>query len=260
MKKSKRYIKKQNNKPLINKKVLAKVIRRSNICQHAIKELKLAGYGKGEGGPDDWMYQQVIEAVAVFASHGNSGGSAPWEINLVQKLCDWNIISPLRFADEEWMQISSDGTCQNRRKGNVFKEPDGSIHYNGAFSKRATNRYSFNTKEWTKNKNPICWHGGLFEHKNNILTGRYFNTCLLYEHDIDKGWMPKETIYIDCVEVEISPDNWIMSVDADNTDLLILSCNYSIQWKECSCLKGIRLEDVTVELEEEAYEEMRNNK
>lgn len=41
------------NKPLINKKVLAKVIRRSNICKHAIKELKLAGYGKGEGGPDD---------------------------------------------------------------------------------------------------------------------------------------------------------------------------------------------------------------
>lgn len=37
MKKSKRYIKKQNNKPLINKKVLAKVIRESNICKHAIK-------------------------------------------------------------------------------------------------------------------------------------------------------------------------------------------------------------------------------
>lgn len=53
MKKSKRYIKKQNNKPLINKKVLAKIIRESNICKHAIKELKLAGYGKGEGGPDD---------------------------------------------------------------------------------------------------------------------------------------------------------------------------------------------------------------
>lgn len=86
MKKSKRYIKKQNNKPLINKKVLAKVIRESNICKHAIKELKLAGYGNGEGGPNDWMYQQVIEAIAVFASHGNSGGSASWEINLVQKL------------------------------------------------------------------------------------------------------------------------------------------------------------------------------
>ena len=67
------------------------------------------------------MYQQVIEAIAVFASHGNSGGSAPWEINLVQKLCDWDIISPLRFTDDEWSQISSDGTCQNRRKSDVFK-------------------------------------------------------------------------------------------------------------------------------------------
>lgn len=183
MKKSKRYIKKQNNKPLINKKVLAKVIRESNICKHAIKELKIAGYGNGEGGPKDWMYQQVIEAVAVFASHGNSGSSAPWEINLVQRLCDWDIISPLKFTDDEWCQISSDGTCQNRRKGDVFKEPDGSIHYNEAFNKR-----------------PICWHGGLFEYKDNI------------------------------------------------------------QWEECSCLRGIRLEDVTVELEEEAYKEMRNNK
>lgn len=48
--------------------------------------------------------------------------------------------------------------------------------------------------------------------------------------------------------------------DKDNTDLLLLSVKYNIKWKECPCLKGIRLEDVTVELEEEAYEEMRNNK
>ena len=260
MKKSKRYIKKQNNKPLINKKVLAKVIRESNICKHAIKELKLAGYGNGEGGPNDWMYQQVIEAIAVFASHGNSGGSAPWEINLVQKLCDWDIISPLRFTDDEWSQISSDGTCQNRRKSDVFKEPNGSIHYNGAFTKRATSRYSFATKEWTENKNPICWIGGLFKHKDNVLTGRYFSICLLQQHDINKGWMPKPTQIIDCVEVEISPDNWIMAVDINNIDLIKLDIIYNIQWKECSCLKGIRLEDVTVELEEEAYEEMRNNK
>lgn len=181
MKKSKRYIKKQNNKPLINKKVLAKVIRESNICKHAIKELKLAGYGNGEGGPNDWMYQQVIEAVAVFASHGNSGSSAPWEINFVQRLCDWDIISPLKFTDDEWCQISS------------------------------------------------------------------------------KGWTPRPTITIDCVEIEIAPDNWIMAVDANNTNLLLLNAYYNIQWEECSCLRGIRLEDVTVELEKEAYEEMRHN-
>lgn len=43
------------NKKLINKNVLNDIIANSNICQHAIKELKLAGYGKGEGGPNDWI-------------------------------------------------------------------------------------------------------------------------------------------------------------------------------------------------------------
>lgn len=52
----------------------------------------------------------------------------------------------------------------------------------------------------------------------------------------------------------------ISNKDANNTNLLLLNAYYNIQWKECSCLKGIRLEDVTVELEEESYEEMRNNK
>lgn len=46
----------------------------------------------------------------------------------------------------------------------------------------------------------------------------------------------------------------------DYSGLLLLNAYYNIQWKECSCLRGIRLEDVTVELEKEAYEEMRNNK
>lgn len=40
MKKSKHYIEKQNNKPLINKKVLAKVIRESNICKYVEVERK----------------------------------------------------------------------------------------------------------------------------------------------------------------------------------------------------------------------------
>ena len=63
-----------------------------------------------------------------------------------------------------------------------------------------------------------------------------------------------------CYVREIGNDNWIMAVDANNTNLLLLNAYYNIQWEECSCLRGIRLEDVTVELEEEAYKEMRNNK
>ena len=135
MKKSKRYRKKLD-KRLINKRAMRHIIEHSNICKYAIRELKLAGYTPNGNEPANWMYRQVLEAVAVFASHGNSGCSAPFEINLVQKLCNWDIISPLRFTNDEWQQISSDGTCQNIRKGDVFKEPNGDISYNGAFTKK----------------------------------------------------------------------------------------------------------------------------
>lgn len=88
-----------SKKSLINKKALRYIIANSNLCKHAIRELELAGYSKEEDGPNKWMREQVIEAVALFSSHGNSGFSAPFEINLVKKLCSFDIISPLRFDD-----------------------------------------------------------------------------------------------------------------------------------------------------------------
>lgn len=95
-------VKKMSKKSLINKKALRYIIANSNLCKHAIRELELAGYSKEEDGPNKWMREQVIEAVALFSSHGNSGFSAPFEINLVKKLCSFDIISPLRFDDGEW--------------------------------------------------------------------------------------------------------------------------------------------------------------
>lgn len=69
--------------------------------------------------------------------------------------------------------------------------------------------------------------------------------------------MPKEKKVIECVEVEISPDNWIMAVNKNSISLIFLSCNYNIQWKECPCMKGVRLEDVTPELEELAFKQIK---
>lgn len=256
-----KYLLRNNKKKeLINKKVLNRIIKESNLCQHAIKELKLAGYGKRNDYLSDWIYQQIMEIIAVIVYHSNSSSSVIFDIGLVKKLCSWDVISPLRFTDDEWNKICEDGTYQNKRKRNVFKDPDGSIHYIDAFSKRPTGIYRYSTKEWTEIKNPIYLYGGLFEHKDNILTGRYFDKCILNYYDIINGWIPKETRQIDCVEVEIAPDNYIMAVNTNNTDLLILSCNYTIVWKECPCMKGVRLENVTPELEKQAYEEIKNNK
>lgn len=106
----------------------------------------------------------------------------------------------------------------------------------------------------------ITWNGGLFEHKDNVLTGRYFSICNIWNDETDKDYMPKPKRIIPCVEVEISPDNWIMAVSADSTELLLLSCDYNIKWEQVSCLKYIHLEDVTPELNSKAYAELKNNK
>lgn len=88
----------------------------------------------------------------------------------------------------------------------------------------------------------------------------YYGICNIWNHETDKGYMPKPKRIIPCVEVEISPDNWIMAVSADSTELLLLSCDYNIKWEQVSCLKGIHLEDVTPELDSKAYAELKNNK
>lgn len=218
--------------------------------------LELAGYSKEEDGPSKWMREQVIEAVALFSSHGNSGFSAPFEINLVKKLCSFDIISPLRFDDGEWEKIGLDGSCQNKRKSSIFKEPDGSIHDVDAFSKVPVKKFLFATRTWTENIHKIGWIGGLFEtDENGILTGRYFGRCNV--KDYQNGYMPKGKKEIPCREIEISPDNWIMTVESNNEALIELSKIYDIVWRQCPCLKGIMNTNVTPELERLACEQMK---
>lgn len=242
-------------KELINKEVLRKIIDNSPLCQHAIKELELAGYKSDEEGPCGWMYNQVMEAVAVFSSHGHSGFSAPFEIDLVKKLCSWEVLSPLTFKDDEWMQTSSDGTKQNKRCSNIFKNSDGSITDVRAFVKKPLCTYRYGTKRWEKNESSTCWHGGLFEYESSNFTGRYFNSCII-RYD-DKGYTPKKTITIPCYEIEVAPDNYIMLVSTFCNELAELRSSYVINWKECSCLKDVSYKEITPELVEKAYNELR---
>ena len=55
-------------KYLVNKKLLNQIIKDSPLCKHAIKELELAGYEKDKDCCSGWLYNQVLEALAVFSS------------------------------------------------------------------------------------------------------------------------------------------------------------------------------------------------
>lgn len=243
-------------KYLINKKVLNEIINSSHLCKRAIKELELAGYKKNGDCPNSWMYNQVLESLAVFCSHGNSGFSAPFEINLVKKLSSFEVLSPLKFDDNEW-NLCCDNVYQNTRKSSIFKEND-KIKDLNAFVKTPIKRYSYNTKEWRK-IDPISWQGGLFEHKGGILTGRYLNRCYI-KYDPAKGYIPKETINIPCLEVEFAKDDWITAVSVNNKDLAKLNKEYDIEWKLLPSVKDIRLEDYTSGINELAVKDLNRNK
>ena len=91
--------------------------------------------------------------------------------------------------------------------------------------------------------------------ENGVLTGRYFSRCNI--KDYQDGYMPKVKKEIPCREIEISSDNWIMTVESNNKVLVELSKIYDIAWRQCPCLKGIMGTDVTPELEELAYKQMK---
>lgn len=133
---------------------------------------------------------------------------------------------------------------------------DGSIHDVDAFSKVPVKKFLFATRTWTENIHKIGWIGGLFEtDENGILTGRYFGRCNV--KDYQNGYMPKGKKEIPCREIEISPDNWIMTVESNNEALIELSKIYDIVWRQCPCLKGIMNTNVTPELERLACEQMK---
>lgn len=242
----------KKKKELINKKVLDNIIKIDNTCQHAIRELKLAGYDI-----QNTPYKEIIELIAIYSYYNKSNHFINYNFDIIKKLISHNALSPLHFTNNEW-GIINDKTQHNIRQSNVFKDKNGNIYYTNAFSLKPTGTYSYKTKKWSQNNSNNILSSGIFEHKDNVLTGAYFKICLLYKKDIEKGWMPKKPIIINCVEVEVSQYNWFMAVQSNEPTLYDLVNNYNIGWRFCPCLKGVRLEDVTKELLSKAYKEINN--
>lgn len=256
---NKRKIKKQK-KALINKRALKNIISHSNICRHAINELKIAGYNKNDNGPNGWMYRQILETVAVFASHNNSGTSAHYEIELVKKLCNFETISPLTLKDDEWNRISNDDTYQNKRNSTFFKEKDNSIHCLYAYSKRVVKSKYFGTNEIVDNVDNLCWHGGFWLTDKNIITGEYVCKCNLHKEDTLKPYVPKETIYLNCTEIEVAKDDWMMFVDKNSKEYIELTINYDVQIINIDSIKGININNITFEQANIAENELKTIK
>jgi len=70
------------------------------------------------------MCNQVCELLDLFSTHGHSGLSAPYAINMFEKLAQFEPLCPLTGEDWEWSEVSK-GLWQNKRCSHVFKDKDG---------------------------------------------------------------------------------------------------------------------------------------
>lgn len=105
----------------------------SNLIKHAKREFLLAGYAdptkpETEDDPNKWIQQNVLELLEVFSKQGHSGLSAPYCIGIFKTLASFEILTPLTYEDDEWLDRSEESgePCwQNIRASAIFKGADG---------------------------------------------------------------------------------------------------------------------------------------
>lgn len=97
-----------------------------NIYQkYALEEFRVLGW------PGDCEMQKLIcdclvELLGVYGGRGHSGTSAPYTVNLFERLALFKPISLLTGQESEWGEpFDEEGTQQNKRMPEVFKNKDG---------------------------------------------------------------------------------------------------------------------------------------
>ena len=113
----------------------------NNYEKHAWIEFRAAGWTDEDGKFNDEMQElickHVLKLLEVFNGEGHSGSSAPYAINLFEKLAKFEPVAPLTGEDWEWTDVSEYGgrdngiLYQNKRCGHVFKDNDGAYDMDG---------------------------------------------------------------------------------------------------------------------------------
>lgn len=139
---------KKLRKSLINKKAIEPILSTNWIGKYAIEELERTGLDK-----KDPVYKNTLESLAVLLLHDDVFG----EINALKRLCDYNILSPIRFTEDEWIE------GRHKYQLGIYKTYSGDITNTQAFIKRIVKTYDVATKN------------GLFIKILRNITGVYMN-------------------------------------------------------------------------------------
>lgn len=98
-----------------------------SLLLHAQMEFRAAGWADARGKFSDDVQEAIcndaLELLKVFSEQGHSGSSAPYLVNMLQKLMMFEPLVPLTGEDWEWTEVG-EGVFQNKRCSHVFKRLD----------------------------------------------------------------------------------------------------------------------------------------
>lgn len=214
----------------------------NEILQYAHNELTIYGYNK-----DSKYYNDIIEVIAAISKNNNINSSIKHNISVINKLCDKVPITHLTLKEDEFEQsISSKILYVNKRYNKIYKYLNKMFVIN-AYSISPQYILSIKTKKLLPFSTDLSWKNDVFETKDGILTGRYFNNCYIKECQIKSGsYIPFNTIKLKGTKVEIKEFIAIMTIDCENSDLIRLSNLYDIDWKITNAFKNKHINDIIV--------------
>lgn len=98
----------------------------SNLLAHAARELELAGV-------EDDVRPSILGAISAFNAYGHSGGSAAICIHILNKLLQFENLSPLTNNSFEWNEVGTemggDEIWQSQRNSEAFSNDGGKTYY-----------------------------------------------------------------------------------------------------------------------------------
>lgn len=221
------------------KKIYIKNININNdeILEYAHNELTIAGYNKNYK-----LYVDIMEIISILNEHK----SIRYELSIINKLYNKIPITPLTLNEDEFEQsIGSKMLYVNKRYNRIYKYLN-KMFVNNAYSISPFYILSTKTKKIFPFSTDLSWKNDVFETKDGILTGRYFNTCYIKECQIKSGdYIPFDTIKLKGIKVEIKEFISIMTIDCENNDLIRLSNLYDIDWKITEAFKNKNINDIS---------------
>lgn len=108
--------------------------RRSNLVEHAKKELQLAGLFDKDSDYGGMIGESVMELIKVLSKHGHSGLSHSITMQVFNKVADFKVLTSITNNPDEWMEITNGGKnspplWQSNRQCSCFSNDGGKTYY-----------------------------------------------------------------------------------------------------------------------------------